>query len=115
MRLINADALKKAFEEDMAYGGVKTDDFDKGYDLGIKKAIEILDNAPAVDLNITDIKALLNKLYGNYKGEWIEKTISTFPQYQPDEYECPFCHHIVNYKTNFCPYCGAYMRGEDNG
>ena len=45
------------------------------------------------------------------KGEWKVKTKSTFPQYQPDEYECPFCKTIVNYKTNFCPNCGAEMRG----
>jgi len=45
------------------------------------------------------------------KGEWIVKTISTFPQYQPDEYVCPFCNTIVNYKTDFCHKCGSDMRG----
>ena len=45
------------------------------------------------------------------KGEWIVKTISTFPQYQPDEYICPFCNTIVNYKTDFCHKCGSDMRG----
>lgn len=52
---------------------------------------------------------------GGKKGEWIVKTKSTFPQYQPDEYTCPFCNTIVNYKTNFCPKCGSDMRGTDNG
>ena len=45
------------------------------------------------------------------KGEWRIKALSTFPQYQPDEYICPFCNTIVNYKTNFCHNCGADMRG----
>lgn len=48
---------------------------------------------------------------GGIKGEWIVKTKSTFPQYQPDEYECPFCKTIVNYKTNYCHNCGAIMKG----
>lgn len=47
-RLIDADALKKALEEDINWIGVKTDDFVEGYDLGIKVAIELLDNAPTV-------------------------------------------------------------------
>ena len=48
---------------------------------------------------------------GGKKGEWIVKTQSTFPQYQPDEYECPFCHIIVHRKTNHCENCGAIMNG----
>lgn len=45
------------------------------------------------------------------QGEWICVTKSTFPQYQPDEYKCPFCNTIVNYKTNYCHNCGAKMKG----
>lgn len=51
---------------------------------------------------------------GGKKGEWKVKTISTFPQYQHDEYMCPFCNTVVNYKTNYCPDCGAYMKGGTN-
>ena len=47
--LISRSELKKAFEEDMKCGGVKTNEFDKGYDLGIKTAIEMLDNAPTAE------------------------------------------------------------------
>jgi hypothetical protein len=49
------------------------------------------------------------------QGEWICKTKSTFPQYQPDEYKCPFCGHIENRKTKFCCDCGTDMRGETDG
>lgn len=45
------------------------------------------------------------------KGEWIIQTFSTFPQYQPNEYICPFCKNVVNRMTKFCPDCGADMRG----
>lgn len=61
------------------------------------------DDMDAVELAI---KALENE---RPKGEWIVKTQSTFPQYQPNEYECPFCHTVVNHKTNFCHHCGAEM------
>lgn len=27
-------------------------------------------------------------------------------------YGCPFCHHAQKEKSNFCPNCGADMRGE---
>lgn len=25
-------------------------------------------------------------------------------------YECSLCHSTLNYKDNFCPYCGSAMR-----
>ena len=45
------------------------------------------------------------------KGEWIIQTFSTFPQYQPNEYICPFCKNVVNRMTKFCSDCGADMGG----
>lgn len=30
-------------------------------------------------------------------------------------YRCSECGHGTNAKTNFCPDCGAEMKGEDNG
>lgn len=40
--LISRSELKKAFEEDMKCGGVKINEFDKGYDLGIKRLLKCL-------------------------------------------------------------------------
>ena len=60
-------------------------------------------------INLEYIKSIANRK----QGEWKVKTISTFPQYQPDEYLCPFCNTIVNYKTNFCPNCGIKMGGTE--
>ena len=57
MRAIDADALRKQLEE---YVGTGTEEFDKGYDLGLQKAIELLDDAPT----ITPEKALMDKLKG---------------------------------------------------
>ena len=45
------------------------------------------------------------------QGEWIIQTYSTFPQYQPNEYVCPFCQNVLNRMTKFCDNCGADMRG----
>ena len=45
------------------------------------------------------------------KGEWMIQTYSTFPQYQPNEFVCPFCKNVVNRMTKFCSECGADMRG----
>ena len=28
-------------------------------------------------------------------------------------YGCPFCHHSQERKSNFCPNCGADMRGKE--
>ena len=93
MRLIDADALKN-----LPFHRLIHTDFGE-----TAVSFEEIDNAPTVE--------------ARPQGEWKVKTLSTFPQYQPDEYECPFCKTIVNYKTNFCHKCGADMRkgGAENG
>jgi len=45
------------------------------------------------------------------QGEWEVKIISTFPQYQLNEYKCPFCKHVEDHRSNYCSECGADMRG----
>ena len=42
------------------------------------------------------------------KGEWIEKPIFPFT------YNCNICNYESCGKHNFCPNCGADMRGEKN-
>lgn len=41
------------------------------------------------------------------QGEWI--TVSH------NCWKCPYCQELTNEGKNFCPNCGAYMRGENNG
>ena len=48
MRLIDADALKEKLQARYDNG---EEDFDKGYNIGIETAIDLLDNAPAVETN----------------------------------------------------------------
>lgn len=103
MRLIDAEALKKAIK-------------DNGYSHYFE-IFDIIDNAPTVPLH--DFKegykqAIIDGKtnFSRPQGKWKVKTKSTFPQYQPDEYLCPFCNTIVNYKTNFCHNCGAQMGKE---
>ena len=58
---------------------------------------------------ITDAecKKLLEELYVQ-KGEWI-------PIYLMDVewgWRCPFCKEVTNYKSMYCPHCGARL-GDD--
>lgn len=55
------------------------------------------------------------------RGEWIEKALDTYRKYSVT---CPFCgaEYIDNYdgyvdtgNFNYCPNCGADMRGEGDG
>lgn len=67
-------------------------------------------------ISISALKAEIDsaKTIARPQAEWICKTKSTFPQYQPDEFECSSCKQVSTQKYNFCPYCGAGMRGDKN-
>lgn len=113
-RLIDADVLKKCLEKERSYGGVKTDEFDKGYDLGVETAIEMLDNVPTVECTWI----ISGKRYGKKEealkylrphGEWIKSDI-------PESVlaKCSICGFNCGvYTHNYCPNCGADMRGEE--
>ena len=42
------------------------------------------------------------------RGHWIEIDYGMF-------YECSECGKVQEFERNFCPNCGADMRGDDNG
>lgn len=106
---ISREALKEKIDKkalDLANGGM----------IFVKSINHIIDNAPPVPL--PDFKAGYKQAildgktnFSRPQGEWIFKTKSTFPQYQPDEFECSSCKQVSTQKYNFCPYCGADMRG----
>lgn len=50
--------------------------------------------------------------YERPQGEWIRKPI-TFGTCILQGYECN-CGRVVMQRENFCPDCGADMRGKDN-
>ena len=109
--------------------GISWERHDKD-DMCVRK--KYIDNAPTVELTETEVQEVLNKrcmtavaneyliaLHGKTdrpKGEWY---------YSCDKgWECNQCHKTVkdmpiddNKKAtyNFCPNCGADMRGDDNG
>lgn len=116
MRLIDADALRE--------------DLRRFFPVEVLEGIEPktlfaqimhdIDNAPTVDTTEQEENAY-NEGYAHgletkrTQGEWICITKSTFPQYQPDEYKCSQCNKLCHIKYYFCPFCGADMRGTDNG
>ena len=69
------------------------------------------------------IKALAEELFNKVKdvpsadvapvvhGKWIP-IVSYFHGKPDGRYYCSVCHRVVNKLDNFCPSCGADMRGE---
>lgn len=120
--LISRSALKKSFIQWSCFGcAFRTSENPKEiccedcYAKGIEK--EVIDNAPTVT--------------NRPKGKWIEVKPSQSDLEDGIDYreECSICHephrhygfdeyHDIRfatyYKTNFCPNCGADMRGEEN-
>lgn len=119
MRLIDADALENEVD---SWG---CNDYDK-YDF-----LETIDNAPTVEFDESIIQAVLNKrcmtvvtnehlkaLHDKRPtGEWIVDKYSVFE----DSRKCSNCNETAEwldgggqFLSNFCPNCGADMRGEEN-
>ena len=68
---------------------------------------------------IVDIKGEIEgdyEIIGKYEerpqGEWVPNYTSQF--FNPGR-SCSLCGKIVEFSENFCPNCGADMRGIDNG
>ena len=68
-----------------------------------------------VFLSIVYAQPIVNLYNAGYRkkseGEWNCKWKSTYPQYEPDEYCCSNCGCVENSRRNFCPECGAQMKG----
>ena len=106
MRLIDADALKDKLQQHhdfyvMAYGG-----FGK-MPIGEKKRVDEITNCIAEVVNAPTIEPK--------KGHWIYHPDDLFPTESTQE--CSVCHEeefMSLCNENFCPNCGADMRGEEN-
>ena len=106
MRLIDADALKKAFKVEELYWG--------------KRIINEIDNNPTVEF--TEEQAI-DKLH---ETGWLirhDKEMTERPQGEWITHqtgyliweECNQCHaQVGTVGMNFCPNCGADMRGDKN-
>ncbi len=101
MRLIDADALKASY----VVASTTTNSLCHRY-----VSIEDINSAPTIDA--------VEVAY----GEWIDKGWKGDWQFETDgrgncwyEYECSECgFRNKGSKSNYCPNCGADMRGEDN-
>ena len=87
MRLIDADELIKAIEQGE---GFSWDSHGKD-DLCVRK--KYIDNALTVAPE-------------RQPGEWVEDMHDCY-------YHCSVCGHATEEADNFCPSCGADMRGEE--
>ena len=110
MRLIDADALKDKLQQHhdfyvMAWGG-----FGK-MPIGEKKRVDEITNCIAEVVNAPTIEPK--------HGEWIDKGWKGDWQFETDgrgncwyEYKCSECGYIKRGgKSNYCPNCGAKMKG----
>ena len=119
--LISRDALKTAIED------LYDDTLDGIVKFGIEKAIQLIDNAPTVEPEVKKVpiasvtfdteklKELTDEIVERIKsgeivlqderpqGEWIFVSRNCW--------KCPYCQELTNEGKNFCPNCGAKMKG----
>jgi hypothetical protein len=121
--LISRKALRKVLSDPLYRSTIK----DYGEILKYTFVMDIIDNAPTVELNESVIQAVLNKrcmtaVANEYlialhdkrpHGKWIKHIDNLYPEDSTEE--CSFCHEeqrLVGNDDNFCPNCGADMRKE---
>ena len=98
--LISRSALKKAIKS------YADDQYAENEYLGECAIMNIIDNAPTVEYTFEEAfqkTVCEHKLYcpdKRPKGEW------------KDDITCPFCNHTYDWDYNFCPNCGADLRGD---
>ena len=102
---ISREALKKCAIPCKIHNGALTD---------LCVPLYQIDNAPTVEtFTLEDMQnnydAGVDSVIGKYdkaKGEWVEFEYET-----SGGYKCSNCENIEVYTPNFCPNCGADMRG----
>ena len=96
MRYIDADKLK-----DIKFNSISNDKYGI-YRMGWNDAIDaVVDNEPTADVR------------ENVRGEWQPIEVQPyFKKHFDTSVACSVCHRKGNKRWNFCPNCGADMRGE---
>lgn len=108
-RLINADELRKTVNDfyDEHFIGLVPDKL-----ITYAEAVDnFIDNAPTVtSFTIEDIEGIraetikmMKNRYARPQGEWIKL--------RDYDFKCSLCGFSIMDKYNFCPECGAEMRG----
>ena len=66
----------------------------------------------ALDMAIESLSADVRE---NVKGEWKREVLGSTSGYGTTVmYQCSACERMSISEYNYCPNCGAYMRGEKN-
>lgn len=99
MRLIDADALIERINEE------KKEFVNIWYKAGICIVEEYINDAPTVE----EISKVTSE---RTRGKWILPN-DCVARYL-DEWSCSNCNHLISHRHNFCPNCGADMRGDAN-
>ena len=104
MRLIDADALRKAFKNHPLC-----------HDIWLTYSRELIDNAPTV--KITLIPADETKAEERPQGKWYRTGQSFINPNKFRNYGCSVCRYEldehIREEPNFCPNCGAKMQTSD--
>lgn len=94
MRLVDADAFDKRCR---IAGGMAEGDMSEDFQDGVLAVLELLKTQPTIEPS---------------KGKWINRSLNIlYPEWEL--YTCSVCGKHSN-SYNFCPHCGADMRGEDD-
>lgn len=99
VRLIDANALLEEIEEEIEAEDEFTDE-DKYVIIGLKIAYKAIKRQPTIEAE---------------RGKWITHFDDLFPE--DSTIECSVCHRhspADMQHDNFCPNCGADMRGDNN-
>ena len=100
--LISRSALKEAFK-----AWKNMDDYYHNTDcndIPLSEAFDLIDNAPTVTPTFGLFKDMLcSDCEKRPQGDWI--TVSH------NCWKCPYCQELTNEGKNFCPNCGAEMKG----
>ena len=112
MRLIDADALIEVIEK-MASNEWN---IQVGSSKGLEDAIDVINDTPTVKpMQVTVFKGCEDCEFDRPHGKWMEKYWEE--AYQESYHTCSICKKEMRTTQydNFCPNCGAKMKGEQHG
>lgn len=115
--LISRSALKEKLKNRYEF---EQDEMDKGWNLGIGVAVNLTETAPTVaptveaftSEQVKELKEVMEKKIALASGYWIAKDDSWICSECKEENAYAYDRNIDKFTDNFCPNCGADMRGD---